>query len=98
MKIFSETWECFLSLMWGVRGSHMSLQLPDTNFSRSCDTIVIAKEIERLKFEIVTPVVVDTIVGEVVRGALEIVLLLLLHFDMTHEDSEYPFGDDQKTL
>ena len=41
--------------------------------------------------------VVDTIVGVVVCGALEIVIALVT-FDMTHEDSENPFGDDQKTL
>ena len=56
--------------------------------------IVIAKEIERLKFEIVIPVVFDTIVGAVVSGALEIVIALVT-FDMTHEDSENPLGEDQ---
>ena len=38
--------------------------------------------------------VVDTIVGEVVCGALEIVIALVT-FDMTHEDSENPLGEDQ---
>ena len=53
-----------------------------------------SRKIERLNFEIVVPFVFDTIVGAVVGGALEIVIALVT-FDMTHEDSENPLGEDQ---